>query len=399
MEWLAAHRVGIWAFLIAAAYVPGIMSAAVVPRWAVIAIGIPLVAELRLKVPVALQFMIAAGLAWSAASIIQAPDYLDSLLQFFFMACLVAVLGVGSQLDSLDEAMTGLIAGLGLSSAVCIGSMIADYPLVSSWHPERFPGLFYNSEVLVEFAAPLLVWAAAKRRWALAGVAIIPILANNSRITVLCIVVGLLVAFWPKTRKNQVLVGAAALFTICAAVAWFTLGRAKFGSAASRIVSWLTAVYSITPAGHGFGWWRATHAGEEFAHSDVLQAFAEIGLGALLLAAIPVYALWNRRDRAEHAAFVVICIELVVSFPLHVPATGFVAALLAGYLARECAGVRSLQSGSGDQTSDRDGRSAAVGFAAAWGGRRRHFDIPLRSEVAELSALGLPRGSAPAGGA
>lgn len=399
MQWLAAHRVGVWAFLVAVAFVPGIMSAAILPRWAVIAIGVPLMGAIRLRIPMVLQLSIAAGLAWSAATIIQAPDRLDSLLQFFFMVCLLGVMGIGSQLEDISQAMIGLCAGAAVSGILCLEAL-GNYHFMPSHHPELFPGLFYNSEVLVEFAAPLVVWAVAKRYWLLVVPSIIPMLVNPSRIGIIATAIGLAVVFWPKTRARQMALvglGAAACVVV---VGYITFGNPihlKFGSAAARITSWLVAIYSITPGGHGFGWWRAAHGGEEFAHSDVLQAFAEIGMGSLFFALVPIYALRNRKDRAAHAAFTVICLELAVSFPLHVPGTGFVAALLAGYLVRECAGVRRVQPDGGGSAGNRDGRYAASGFAAAWGGRRRRFDIPLRSEVAELSAMGLPRGSAPTG--
>jgi hypothetical protein len=37
-------------------------------------------------------------------------------------------------------------------------------------------------------------------------------------------------------------------------------------------------------------------------------------------------------DRAARAVFLVICIEAVLSFPLHLPVTGMLAAVTAGYL-------------------------------------------------------------------
>lgn len=388
MNWLAAHKVGVWAFLVTVAFVPGIMSAAIVPRWAVIALGIPLVSQIRWQIPTGLQLAIAAGVAWSAATILRAPDQLDSLLQFFFMLCLIGVMGVASQIDDLTEALSGMCWGLALSALACIVAREHGHFLATS-HVELFPGLFYNAEVLVELCAPLLVWAAVTRRWHFVVIAAVPIMLNNSRIPIVAVMVGLMFAFWPKGWRARVALGAVGLALASAVVVYMTFGHFKLGSAAGRMVSWLTAAYAITPAGQGFGWFRATHGGEEFAHSDVLQAFAEIGAGALLFVLIPVYALRNRRDHAERAAFVVICAELVVSFPIHVPATGFLAALLAGYLVRDRLDVRGLQYGRGDPAGDCDGWHPAAAGASSGGGRRRSFNIPFGPEVAELSALGL----------
>lgn len=394
MKWLAAHRVGIWAFLVAAAFVPGIMSAAVVPRWAIIALGVPLVSQIRMQIPTVLQVAIAAGFAWTAASIMHAPDQMDSLLQLFLMACLFGVMAAASQFDTLDQAIEGLCWGLGLSGVVCIVALLVGHPILAQANPKLPSGLFYNSEVMVELAAPIVVWAIVKHRWLLVGVATVPMLFNASRISFVVVALGLLFAFWPRAWRARIAISGAVAVALVALVGYLTFGNPdslKFGSAASRMASWLTAIYSITPVGHGFGFWRAAHGGEEFAHSDVLQAFAEIGLGALLFAVVPVYALRNRRDHAERAAFFVICIELVVSFPLHVPATGFLAALLAGYLVRECAGVRRIQPGGGDQAGDRHGWHTAHGGSPYGGSRPSGLAVSVRSEAAELPALGLPR--------
>lgn len=388
MDWLARHKVGVWAFLVGVAYVPGIMSAAIVPRWAVVALGVPLVSQIRWQIPVTLQAVIAAGFAWTAMSIFRAPDQMDALLQLFLMACLFGVMGAASQLDTLEDALGGLCWGIGVSAGVCGASFLVGYPLVSSTHVDLFPGLFYNSEVLVELCAPVLVWAAAKRHWHYVAMCAVPILVNNSRIAIFCVVIGLLFSFWPKTQKLRIFASILAVSVIVAAAAWFTIGHFKFGSAASRVTSWLTAVYTITPAGYGLGFWRATHGGEEFAHSDVLQSFAEIGLGALLFAAVPFYALRNRRDHAERAAFIVLCIELVVSFPLHVPATGFLAALLAGYLVRERAGLRNFQFGGGDQVGNSHERLAAHCRYIDERSGRGGVVFPLRSSAAVLPAMG-----------
>lgn len=395
MQWLAAHRVGVWAFLVTVAYVPGIMSAAIVPRWAVIALGIPLVSQIRWQIPASLQIAIAAGVAWTAATIIQAPDRADSLLQFFFLLCLLGAMGVASQLDSLDQALAGLCWGVAVSAAFCIATAVTGHHFVAYHHIELKPGLFYNSEVLCELAAPLVVWAAVKRQWHFVAICLIPIALNTSRIAVVAVAVGMVVAFWPSTWRARAALVGVALLLVGAVIAYFSMFNFKIGSVGLRIVGWLTALYAITPAGQGFGWYRATHAGEEFAHSDVLQAFAEIGLGALFFALIPIYALWNRsRDHAERAAFVVVMVEVVASFPLHVPATGFLAALLAGYLVRDRLGVRSDEHGGRDQAGDRHGRPRAQGFAAAWGGRNRGILVSPRSTPALISALGEGRGGA-----
>lgn len=291
------------------------MSAAVVGRWAVIAMGVALVAPIRLKVPPVIQTALAMGLAWSAASLFITPDPMDGALQFFFMVVLIGAMGVASQAESLDDLMGGLCWGLALSSVFCLTSLAGYRVFAESGTDEGYAGLFYNREVLAEFAAPLLVWAIIKHRWFLATSAAVPLALNSSRISVAAAIMALAVAFWPRSNKARVALLVAATALMIAVVAYYTSRHDKIGTAIIRLAIWLQAVWSITPLGHGVGWYRFANV-EEFAHSDVLQAFTELGIGALCFALIPIYALLNRGDHAERAAFIVICIELVVSFPL-----------------------------------------------------------------------------------
>ncbi len=396
MGWVASHRFGIWAFLIGIAFIPGLMSAAILGRWAIIAIGIPLVAQIRFNFPPAIQFAVAMGMAWACASIMVAPDTRDSALQFFFMAMLVGVMGVASQLESLDDPLEGLCWAMGVSSLFAISALLG-HRLVDQGSIERYSGLFYNSEVWTEIAAPLAVWAIVSKRWVLVPLTAFPLFLNGSRISVFCVGVALLYAYWPRTARTRVAVLTAAVAVIGAVLIHQTYGAFKLGSLAQRFMIWDYTAMAITPAGQGIGWYRASHVTEEFAHSDVIQALAELGLGALCFAVIPVYALWHRRGtNAERAAFIVICIELVVSFPLHVPANAFLVALLAGYLVRS-GGERVILRPESGNLDGADGEWHSQVRGDNLGYRRfRSFMVSVRCAAEGVSAMGSA-GSGPAG--
>ncbi len=382
---------GMWAFLVSVAYVPHVMSSAVAGRWWVIALGVPVVAEIRPKLGNVMLMALAMGFTWACASLWIAPDLRDSLLQLYFMALLIGVMFAASQQDSLDSAMVGMCAGVGVSLLVSIPAMFG-----RPWLPQSsdgFAGLFYNSEVLTEFGAPLLAWALVKRRWFLALIPLAPALANESRVALLSVGVALIVAFWPRAWKWRIAVLCGAAVLAGGAFVYVTMEGHRFASAALRLTIWLTTVYAIDPLGHGIGWYRAVHNTEEFSHSDVLQAFAELGVGALFFAAIPVYALMNRRDHAERAAFIVICVELVISFPLHVPASAFLAALLAGYLIRDRTGFRVLRFDGRDRDGADHEWHTAVRGSTHGGSGPGSFVFPLRSEVEGVSRLGLSQSS------
>jgi hypothetical protein len=388
-------RMGIWAFLVSVAYVPSVMSAAVAGRWAVIALGVPLVAEIRLKVAPIVQMALVMGITWACTSLLLAPDFLDGSLQLYFMLLLIGAMGAASQQDSLDSAMIGMCLGIGVSVLVSVPTWFGHTLLPQA--SNAYAGLFFNSEVFTELAAPLAVWAIVKRRWWLAILPIVPVLANLSRISVFSVIFALVVAFWPKAWKWRAAILVAAAILSVGAVIYLTFMHEKLASAALRVTIWLSTIFAIDPLGHGIGWYRASHTTEEFAHSDVLQALAELGLGALCFAAIPIQALHNRWDHAERAAFIVVCIELVFSFPLHVPAGAFLAALLAGFLVRDRAGFRIVRLDSGSEDGEHNEWHTAIRGDLDPGGERGSFVFPLRYSLARVSRLGTER-SCEAGG-
>lgn len=382
-----ANRFWGWGFLVSVAFTPGLMSAAIVGRWAVIGLGVPLVAELRLKAPLIVQAAVAAGVAWSAASLIATPDTMDGLLFLFFMVVLVGAMGAASQAASLTPLLSGMCWGLLVSGGFCLAKA-AGYPLVAENNAGGYAGLFYNAEVLVELAAPLVVWAAAKRKWHLAAIGLLPIVMNQSRLAFLVVIFGLAVVYWPRAWRWRVITALGALALAAAVVGYLTIYGGKFGGGALRLAMWYGTALAITPAGRGLGWYRSTHMTEEFGHSDFLQALAELGIGALFFAVIIVYALRNRRDIAEKAAFVAICAEMALSFPLHVPASAFLIAVLAGYLVRDCGDVHVLQSnGRVDDDSDAQRRpSSWRGNSIDRGSRGSVVSVRLPSPA--LSQLG-----------
>lgn len=390
MKWPAEHRAGVWGFLVAVAFIPGIMSAAFAGRWAVIALGVPLVAPIEFKFSPFVRFCLAFGTAWAAVSLIATPDLRGGAFELFFLIVLVGVMGAASQLESLEGALTGLCAGVGVSSLFCLSAM-AGYPLVDQVASSTYAGLFYNSEVLTELAAPLFVWAVVSKRWPLAACTILPLLVNGSRISVIAVGIAALYAFRGMDWRRLAIVASVALAAIVAMLAYRYTGT--LGSIGQRIVMWVATGMAITPLGNGIGWYRAVHLSEEFAHSDILQAMAELGVGAVCWAAIPVLIFWrNRGENAERAAFVALCVEAAVSFPLHVPATAFLAAILAGYLVRDRSVVRMGAVDGRIHDGQDGGRHAAYRGVGSFAGRRGYRTFFAGSSIARISSLGSARG-------
>lgn len=317
------------AFLVGAAYMPGIFSPTVMPRWWLIAV-LPLAAPMDFRmVNLPVLGCVLAALAWAA--VISRFD-----LDLYFAALLVGVMIAAAGDDNIENVMAWFGWGVVVSVPFCIAQFFGS-PLVQQTSAPA--GLFLNSEVFAETAAPVLVWALWRGRWILASFLCVPLILCHSRVAILVTAAGLLFGWSPRRRwiRPAVIMGVA----FFAAASVVTIGMDKMVSAMTRIILWLAAVQSVTIGGSGLGSWAAGHPGqfEEFVHSDALQAAVEIGAGSLFFFAVALLLIRRAGPRAEVSAFVAICVEATVSFPLHLPASGFFAAVLAGSLARDRRGI------------------------------------------------------------
>ncbi len=222
-----------------------------------------------------------------------------------------------------------------------------------------------------ETAAPLLVWAFWRKRWALCCIMATSVALCHSRVAFFVLGCGLLYG-WRARRSAKLASVVVLMIAGVAAVMMIGDGTGKYLSGMTRIMYWGAALLSVVPSGRGLAWWAAAHPFpfEEFVHSDVLQSMVELGLGAVFFLAIPVMVLFRSGGISERAAYIAICVEALVSFPMHLPATGFLAAVLTGYLARGRADVRvaRLESRVEGHGAAR-WAEASCGDVAVWDGR------------------------------
>lgn len=354
------HRLPAAAFIVAAVYVPPdlLFSGTFMPHWWAMALLLPWVSRLD---PRALDPRIGAcllaGIAWAAISlawtIIPAEGTMD--LIFLMLLALAMLAGANAEPEELDRALAGFGWGIAISAPVSIAQALGYTVGPPTYHPA---GLFFNSEIMGLAAAAAFVWAARSARYALAVATFIPLALSNSRVSFAAAGVGILFGWLPecgRAIKTAVIVGGGAAM---GGIFWlasigFPIGRLVTGL--SRVVIWIAGIENITPLGGGLGWWPVAFPGplEEYAHSDILQFAVELGAGSLFLLAVPVM-IWRKGagDVAQRSAFVCLVVEAAVSFPTHLPATGFMAALLAGGMARRgdriCRGERAGRSRNAD---------------------------------------------------
>lgn len=322
-------RLAVAAFAVAVAYLPGVASPAYMPRWWAAAVLIPVISSMDpRRVQSGAGLALLAGLLWAAATLLWAPIPAVGAMQLYFMVILALVLVAAANVDDVEPAVEAFGWGIAVSSGLAMAQWFG-VPLPGL--PGNGPaGLFFNTEILAETAAPVVVWALWRRRWALA-LALMPAIAlTGSRIAPVVILAGL---WWGlsarRPLKAWLLLGGGAV----AVSLLLVIGPEKALSGFTRLVLWGAAVLSITPLGRGLGWWAVAHPGpmEEFAHSDALQILVELGAGGAALLAVPVLAFWKGGgSNAVRCAFAAACLEALVSFPLQLPASGFLAALLAG---------------------------------------------------------------------
>ena len=323
------------AFCVGAAYWPGIYSGSSMPKWWVMAAGLAIIPWGFRKLDPVIAACAASGVLMAGLSLLVTPHLYGGILQLVFMVLLCGVAVGAAALEDVGPVIAGLAWGASISVAASVLQFFGWYIVPHTGNA----GFYLNSEVMGELAAPLFIWAFWSRRFVLAGIMATSVAICNSRIAVFVVVVGLIYG-WGAPRRVKLACVAALAIGAAASVAW--LGEYKHITGMTRIMYWGTAVLSMVPGSRGLAWWHAAHPfpTEEFVHSDVLQAMVEIGLGAVFFLAIPVMVMQRSRGIAERAAYIGICVEALVSFPLHLPATGFLAAVLTGWFARRGGDVR-----------------------------------------------------------
>ncbi len=364
-------------FLSATLFWPGLPSEALAPRWAAIAVGVPLVSALDLRFASAeLLWLWGSGLTLAAVSLFWSMDPLGGGLDLYHLALIGLVMLAARQLSNIDRTMAGIGWGLAISAGLCLFQIFGLSPVDQAAAPA---GLFVNRDILAEAAAPVFVWALLTRRWALAIWLVIPLVLSGSRIALLATGAGI---FTISTAKIRITAYAVVGCLLSAFV--ISLDPGKVATAWARIGIWGSALGMISPFGAGLGSFAGVHPGYEYAHSDLLQIVAELGMGAvpfIAIAIVLVRASW-RVHPALRAAAATLGTECIVSFPLHLPTTAFLAGILAGGMVRCGIGLR-LDEPHGSVADGEPLWTDPLAVAARYRFREGGEDFPVRSPIAD----------------
>lgn len=347
----------IFGFLLSIAFDPYIYTGATDPRWALLAVSLPILIAFSSPNNFTLAHLFGVlFLAWASLTLIWTANLWDGLGQTTQLLILGLAIVYGSRLTSLEPFVKGAALGITVSSALLLIPILRFDSLVSNY-PH---GLFGNRNMFSEFAILIALALIAYRKWLfLPGLAPAifyykPEIIGGSlvRSAILALCVGVVAFVWQWSRK-----AALACIALITAIAFASLIHGwKLGSIIERLEVW-NAVWSGTNWwGHGIGslftlspylsaTWDTTLQRVDHAHNEFLEIAFELGgIGAGLYAGIIAYALCL----ADRKMFPVLLGFLVISevaFPWHIPANAFMGALVIGHSVRDGKPVRELYHG------------------------------------------------------
>lgn len=335
-------RLGFLSFLVAAAFVPGISGAGVVPRWAAIAIAVTLLPVAPGRT--AIHWLGLALLSWCAITLAWTSNPVDGIGAIMKMGLLAAAFGVGYGAPSLRPAYVGCGCGVAVSSAVTVMQATA-FPELAQPHTTFAPGLFVNSSVGASLAAMTLCALAYSSAWWLAAGSIPTLVVAQSRGAI----IGIALAVWGEIVARHryvtaVVLAGSAPAVLTALLIW------RPASTSERWSVYRDTIDGLTWLGRGIGSFETSffiHASRldtmaahpQHAHSDFLETIYELGPGAAIVIAICGLALGYGRP-SERAALLCFLGLASVGFPWHLPATAFLVSMVVGHMARGCPPVR-----------------------------------------------------------
>lgn len=376
------------AFLVASAYWPYWDGGALTPRWMVLALGVLLLWGTPIRMT-AVHWLGLAYIGLAAASYFWTPQFWPWAQQLWILVLLGGVFCLAAEADDLRPAYFAFAVGIALSGFVAALEALDWIALPNANHPA---GLLGNRNYLAEAGVLALIAVLPQWRrpfmWAVYLGLALAITLPRSRGALLGLDVVLVVYFF---RHNAVVGGALLLAT--AAAGWLMLGepsRPELHYANTAILRLAIAWSTLTHAtffGHGLGSFFTEYplwtphvsiigTRPDHPHNEVVNVIAELGLPGVVLWVAFFAAIVHRAVGTTRLALLAILAIGCAAFPLHVPATGFVCALLAGdavgarrRLLREQHDRRaSLRPGVGDGAY---GHALASPYGVAAGGAAR----------------------------
>lgn len=339
----------IFGFLLAICLDPYIWTGATTPRWALLAIALPVLCALSAPNNFNVSKLLGLSfIAWAAATLTWTANLWDGLGQFIWLILIAMSFCYGSRLESLERTFQGLALGVTVSSAITmLTPMPSTYIGIIQTNPE---GLFGNRNMLAEIAVLTAFGCFAyKRYWFIPGLLPAIFYPPLARGALLAALAGFCAWLWPRSRAAVCLLGCMVLIGL--AVTLDLDYRTE--SILERIQVWQAVWHGVDWQGHGLGSlytlapylssvWDTAQIRLDHAHNEALEILFELGaIGFALYVAIWLNAL-RAADDVTRPALVAFLVISSIAFPWHIPTNAFVGALLLGHAVRHGAGLRWL---------------------------------------------------------
>ncbi len=310
--------------------IPGYTSAAILTAWPFLLVCTPFLL-LRCDIEWSpIHLWGAIFLVYAAGSILWAPHGFYAFMQ---LGALASVFLWAESLIDFRRVAIGIAAGLGISAILAICQYAA---LATLYFGTEFPGgLFINSNIFAEVSALVLVLLLVNRLWWWLPVSM-PGIAIGSRASLIALLCVFLAWVWSRSR----IVGGL-LATSLGALTTYSVTTFSEASIGQRFNIWRDTINGMTLWGHGIGSFEYLYpyfahidtlaTRPTYAHNDLLQMIFELGIGTVPL----LVALWYIARIKDNHRYVLLCFGIIslFGFPLHIPATAFIAAACAGCVA------------------------------------------------------------------
>ena len=281
---------------------------------------------------IGLLLVIYAGISalWSPVFV----ETLDAVAKFTILA--LAFL-IGAETKDARGVYSAMSLGIAVNGVVAIAQSLGWQGVEQVVSPA---GFYANKNFLGEIAALCVVSSLASRSWWLVPGPVCSLVLTECRGAMAGVAVAGIAWTWKRSR-----LAAFGLILACACGSFAALHSPTFRSTLLvRVNITLDAVENLTWMGHGIGsYWVSTpqHAPRQeamntrhwHAHDDMLEAVYEYGLASFLVVAFALYCLGGPFE-LERLILIAFMVEGLFGFPLHTPATGFMAAIAAGRIAR-----------------------------------------------------------------
>lgn len=339
-------------FGVTAFFIPGLIGAATSPRWALLSLMTPWFYR---AVPMTVGHWLGVTLiAWCAFTLLWTPSMPPALRDLWYLIVIGGVYCYASRQESLERVYVGAAIGMGVSSAMVLLQwfqiMTPVYINAAQSEAWWLSGTFINAALLAQAAALVFVGCIAYRLWWALPLIAPCLILSPQRTALLSIVVGLLM--W-RIRLGLLLIVGGVMTLLAAGSLGLDLSKLwRINTIDQRLDYWTDAWEALTLWGYGIGSFRWIFPAVsyrvdplflrlDYVHNDFLQFAFEMGVGVFLLFALVGYSFMRVHDasRMVLAAFVT---QMVLWFPLHLPAHVFFGALAAGHFATRRHGVYTV---------------------------------------------------------